>query len=163
MAYTLLKSGRSPSRERYGGQEGVAMNGSPPLERSRKRIKVRSAWISFAGRIAAQIIGAIATVTLGVIVLGKHQATAAASTPTAPTVLIATPVRTHGETVIVMMPVGKDGVDQALARNVAESFEKTKAAAPRPDAPPQRPTGPPSPLSADPSADTRASLEFPRE
>lgn len=139
------------------------MNENPPLERSRKRSKVRSAWISFAGRIAAQIIGAIATVTLGVIVLGKHQATAAASTATAPTVLVATPVRTHGETVIVMMPVGKDGVDQALARNVAESFEKTKAAAPRPDAQPQRPTDQPSPLSADPSADTRASLEFPRE
>jgi hypothetical protein len=138
------------------------MNGNPPLERSRKRNKVRSAWISFAGRIAAQIIGAIATVTLGVFVLGKHQATAAAATATAPTVLIATPVRTHGETVIVMMPVGKDGVDQALARNVAESFEKTKAA-PRPDAPPQTPTDPPFPLSADRSADTRASLEFPRE
>ena len=139
------------------------MNGNPPLERSQKRNKVRSAWISFAGRIAAQIIGAIATVTLGVIVLGRHQATAVASTPTAPTVLMATPVRTHGETVIVMMPVGKDGVDQALARSVAESFEKTKADAQRPDAQPQRPIDQLSPLSTDRSADTRVSLEFPRE
>ena len=140
------------------------MNGNPPLERSRKRNKVRSAWISFAGRIAAQIIGAIATVTLGVIVLGKHQATAAASTPTAPTVLIATPVRTHGETVIVMLPPGKDGLaDQVLARNVAESFEKTKAAAPLQDARLQTPTGQPAPLSAGPSADSHASLESPRE
>ncbi len=139
------------------------MDASLNLEGSRKRDKIRSAWISFAGRIAAQLIGAIATVTLGVVVLGGRQAPAAASTATAPTVLIATPVRTHGETVIVMMPVGKDGVDQALARNVAESYEKTKAAARRPDAQPQTPTDPPSPLSADPSADTRASLEFPRE
>ena len=100
-------------------------------DRVRKRAKVRSAWISFAGRIAAQLIGAIATVTLGVIVLGRG---AAASPPAEsvekakPTVLIATPIRTHGETVIVMMPLGKDGqVDTAMAAEVAESYEKTKA------------------------------------
>ena len=131
---------------------------------SRKRNKVRSAWISFAGRIVAQIIGAIATVTLGVVVLGKHVPAAAATVAPTPTVLIATPVRTHGETVIVMLPPGKDGlVDQALALNVAESFEKTKAAAPRQGAQLQTPTDRPAPLSADPSADTRASLESPRE
>jgi hypothetical protein len=44
--------------------------------------KVRSAWISFAGRIVAQMVGAIATVVLGVIVLNRygaphHQAAAA--------------------------------------------------------------------------------------
>ena len=97
----------------------------------RKRAKVRSAWISFAGRIAAQLIGAIATVTLGVIVLGKgHTASPPAETAekAKPTVLIATPIRTHGETVIVMMPLGKDGqVDAAMAAEVAESYEKTKA------------------------------------
>ena len=38
---------------------------------SKKKAKIRSAWISFAGRIAAQIIGAVATVALGVVVLGK--------------------------------------------------------------------------------------------
>jgi len=133
-----------------------------PQEKARKRAKIRSAWISFAGRIASQIVGAIATVTLGVVVLGKHMP-AAAAPGDKPTVLIATPVRTHGETVIVMVPLGKDGVDQAFARRVAESFEKTKAAAPRQDARLQTPTGPLAPLSADPSADSRASLESPRE
>jgi hypothetical protein len=134
-----------------------------PPEKPKKRDKIRSAWISFAGRIAAQLIGAIATVTLGVIVLGRH-APAAAAPANEPTVLIATPIRTHEETVIVMLPVGKDGqVDHALARNIAESFEKTKANAQHPDAPPQTPTGPPAPLSAGPSADTHASLESPRE
>lgn len=132
-------------------------------ERSRKRDKIRSAWISFAGRIAAQIIGAIATVTLGVIVLGKHAPAPATHVAAEPTVLIATPVRTNGETVIVMVPVGKDGVDQAFARRVAESFEKTKAAASRQDARLQTPTGPPAPLSADLSADSHGSPEFPRE
>jgi energy-converting hydrogenase Eha subunit A len=132
-------------------------------ERKRKRDKIRSAWISFAGRIAAQIIGAIATVTLGVVVLGKHAPATVKAAVEAPTVLIATPVRTHGETVIVMVPLGKDGVDQAFARRVAESFEKTKAAAPRQDARLQTPTGPLAPLSADPLADSRASLESQRE
>ena len=37
-----------------------------------KRDKVRSAWISFAGRIVAQIVGAIATVALGVMVLHRY-------------------------------------------------------------------------------------------
>jgi hypothetical protein len=132
-------------------------------EHSRKRDKIRSAWISFAGRIAAQIIGAIATVTLGVIVLGKHAPAPAKPAAEAPTVLIATPVRTHGETVIVMVPVGKDGVDESFARRVAESFEKTKAAAPRQDARLQTPTGPPAQLSAGPLADSHATLESPRE
>ena len=109
----------------------------PPTEtlvtaaRIRKRSKVRSVWISFAGRIAAQIIGAIATVTLGVMVLGKGQQPAkpADHTPAAkPSVLIATPIRTHGETVIVMLPMGKDGqVDTTMASAIAESYEKTKA------------------------------------
>ena len=38
----------------------------------KKRDKVRSAWISFAGRIAAQLVGAIATVALGVMVLHRY-------------------------------------------------------------------------------------------
>jgi hypothetical protein len=37
-----------------------------------KRDKVRSAWIAFAGRIVAQIVGAIATVALGVMVLHRY-------------------------------------------------------------------------------------------
>lgn len=131
-----------------------------------KRSKIRAAWISFAGRIAAQLIGAIATVTLGVIVLGKAQAAAAApelSVPTGPTVLIATPIRTQGETVIVMLPVGKDGhVDTALAARVAESYEKTKATA-LASARPRTPTDRPAPQSADPSAGSRETPEPPRE
>jgi hypothetical protein len=47
-----------------------------------KKDKVRSAWISFAGRIVAQIVGAIATVALGVMVL--HRYTAGDARPPAP-------------------------------------------------------------------------------
>ena len=135
-----------------------------------KRQKVRSAWISFAGRIAAQLIGAIATVTLGVIVLGGRQAPPSAPPPAvaapASTVLVATPIRTHGETVIVVLPLGQDGqVNRALATEVANSVLSTKMApvAARQDVQRRTPTDPPAPLSADPSADSRASLATPHE
>jgi hypothetical protein len=136
-------------------------------DRVRKREKVRSAWISFAGRITAQLIGAIATVTLGVIVLGKGQPLAKAAEAVhdaPPTVLVATPVRTHGETVIVMLPLGKDGrIDDAIAAKVAESYEKTKTVLPRANALRQTPIDPPSLRSADLSGDTRESPGSPRE
>ena len=149
------------------------MDAGLKLEGARKRAKFRSVWISFAGRIAAQLIGAIATVTLGVAVLGKGHSPAPSAEQAAavkPTVLIATPVRTHGETVIVMLPVGKNGqVDEVMAREVAESFEKTKTfettktTVRRADARRQTPTDPPAPQSGDLSADTRVTLESPHE
>lgn len=123
------------------------MEAVTPLGKTGKRSKVRSAWISFAGRIVAQIIGAIATVSLGAIVLGGRYPPVQAAVAPAPTVLIPTPVRTHGETVIVLMPAGKDGqVDRQLASLLAETYEKSKAAAPAlADARPRTPTDPPSP------------------
>jgi TolB-like protein len=39
---------------------------------AKRRAKVRSAWISFAGRIVAQILGAAATVGFALIVLGRN-------------------------------------------------------------------------------------------
>ena len=42
---------------------------------------MRSAWISFGGRIVAQVIGAMASVALGLMVLGKYQDRAAAAAP----------------------------------------------------------------------------------
>src|SRR6478736_1813154 len=123
-------------------------------ERLRKREKVRSAWISFAGRIAAQIIGAVATVTLGVVVLGKGQpvANAAESVHEAKTtVLLARPVRTDGEAVIVMMPLGQEGkVDDKLATDVAQSYELTRAGPVRVSARRQKPRRPNALLSGDP-------------
>src|SRR5688572_20469566 len=41
-------------------------------KKKRKKDKIRSAWISFAGRIVAQMVGAIATVALGVMVLHRY-------------------------------------------------------------------------------------------
>ena len=51
-------------------------------KKKKKQDKVRSAWISFAGRIVAQMVGAIATVALGVMVL--HRYTSGDTRPPAP-------------------------------------------------------------------------------
>ena len=139
------------------------MEAVTPPAKTRKRSKVRSAWISFAGRIVAQIIGAIATVSLGAIVLGGRYAPVQAAIAPAPTVLIPTPVRTHDETVIVLMPAAQDGsVDQAAAATIAETFENSKAIA-RADARRQTPIGQLSPQSGDPSVDMREIPASPRE
>ena len=41
----------------------------------KKKAKVRSAWISFGGRIVAQIVGAMASVILGVMVVTNYKLT----------------------------------------------------------------------------------------
>ena len=146
------------------------MEQQSPSEPRRKRNKVRGVWISFTGRIIAQLIGAIATVTLGIVVLGNHED----AHPTAsPTVLVATQVRTNGETVIVLMPPGKDGqADHQAAELVARAaltgtppVTTATEVGPvqRQDAPPQTPTYPPAPQSGDLSGDSRATPASPRE
>ena len=41
-----------------------------PLKRKNK--KLRSAWISFVGRIVAQLVGAVASITLGLLLLARY-------------------------------------------------------------------------------------------
>jgi heme A synthase len=43
-----------------------------PAEKAKKKAKVRNVWISFAGRIVAQIVGAVASVVLGIMVLQRY-------------------------------------------------------------------------------------------
>ena len=43
-------------------------------KKKKKKDKVRSAWISFAGRIVAQIVGAAATIVLGIYLVTNHRA-----------------------------------------------------------------------------------------
>ena len=54
--------------------------GTGDLKEKKKRDKVRSAWISFAGRIVAQVVGAAVTVALTLFVVQRSQQ----STPTEP-------------------------------------------------------------------------------
>jgi TolB-like protein len=55
---------------------------------ARRKAKVRSAWISFAGRIVAQIVGAAATVAFALVVLDRepaaHGVAAASAMPRTP-------------------------------------------------------------------------------
>jgi hypothetical protein len=53
----------------------AAAEQSVEKKKKKKKDKVRSAWISFAGRIVAQMVGAIATVALGVMVLHRYTST----------------------------------------------------------------------------------------
>jgi hypothetical protein len=99
---------------------------------ARKREKVRSAWISFAGRIAAQLIGAAATVGLGVVVFGTHRAAsdtppapAAVHEASAPSVLIAKPVWTKEGTVLVFVPL--DRYEEVTDQMVADVASKISA------------------------------------
>jgi TolB-like protein len=82
------------------GQAGPPAPGSPEARARKKKDKIRSAWISFAGRIVAQIVGALATVTLTLLVVqhvkqappagvqansGTNGVTVAAAGPSTPT------------------------------------------------------------------------------
>ena len=60
-----------------------------PAEGTKKKNKVRSAWIAFAGRIVAQVIGAVATVVLGVAIVNSHLEKAAAPAAAMPAVATA--------------------------------------------------------------------------
>ena len=104
---------------------------------ARKRGKVRSAWISFAGRIVAQLIGAAATVGLGVVVFGTHRAAsdsapaaAAVQGSIAPSVLIAKPVRTKEGTVLVFVPLDRyQEVTDQMVEDAASATQPERWAA----------------------------------
>jgi TolB-like protein len=57
--------------------EGQPLAGAATLsgdkKRKRKKDKLRSAWISFVGRIIAQIMGAVATISLGLLVVHHYK------------------------------------------------------------------------------------------
>lgn len=57
-----------------GTQDGTTRSpeDAAALHARKKRDKVRAAWISFTGRILAQLIGAVATVVLGVYVVRTY-------------------------------------------------------------------------------------------
>jgi hypothetical protein len=63
-----------------------------------------------------------------------------------------------------MLPLGKDGqIDPAMADEMAETYEKTKAPAAIAHARRRTPTDQPALQSDDLLADTRVTLESPRE
>ena len=93
------------------------------------RKKVRSAWISFVGRIVAQVIGAAATVVLGLLI--AHQINRPAADRAAPA--IEAPVRTSSDAIwLAVLPLDNfsgdpaqehfaDGMTEALIAGLARS------------------------------------------
>src|SRR6185436_14047913 len=50
-----------------------AARASDEKKRKKKHDKLRSAWISFIGRILAQVVGAAASIAFGILLLNKAQ------------------------------------------------------------------------------------------
>jgi len=91
-----------PSEVESAGGVGTA-SASPPVtpeleaQREKKRNKVRSAWISFVGRIVAQFVGASASILLGMALLQRYNAAQAKPDGTPPAV---TTVAQHPQPVV---------------------------------------------------------------
>ena len=104
---------------------------NPPKSKAKKN-KVRSAWISFVGRIVAQVIGATASVVLGVMVLDRYNSREAAPPAGPATEHLARPrpARPSGELAIAVLPLQNysgdasqayfaDGITEALITDLA--------------------------------------------
>lgn len=109
-----------------------SLPGQDDKKRKKKADKQRGAWISFAGRIVAQIVSAVASVMLGVFVLQKSQAPAPAADAARPAAARATPVsaRRPGEATLAVLPLGNlsgrpdqeyfvEGMAEALTASLA--------------------------------------------
>ena len=76
------------TQETAGSDPAALKSDAAALKKKKKKDRLRSAWISFTGRIIAQFVGAVATVTLGVLVIHHAQAgryeTASAVPPAEP-------------------------------------------------------------------------------
>ena len=108
----------------------------PAKKKKKKADKVRSAWISFIGRILAQIIGAAASVVFGLFLLQRYQSTghesnAAPAAPAAANPAAARARRSPGETAIAVLPLANfsgdakqeyfvDGLTDALTASLAQ-------------------------------------------
>ena len=106
-----------------------------PDKKKKKKSKVRSAWISFIGRILAQLCGAIATVVLGLqLVRGyfpDQPPGDAAGLPAVTAEPVVTPQRHGGAKVLAVLPVTNysgaaqhdafsDGLTEALIAELAQ-------------------------------------------
>jgi TolB-like protein len=108
----------------------------PAKKKKKKADKVRSAWISFTGRILAQVIGAAASVVFGLFLLQRYQSAGEESkpAPAAPAAASPAAVRTRrspGETAIAVLPLANfsgdarqeyfvDGLTDALTTSLAQ-------------------------------------------
>lgn len=111
--------------------------GLPPpegLPRKKKKDRVRSAWISFIGRIVAQVVGAIASIVLAVMFIqrssDREPPPAAGETPPAATTAPARSAPADGRITIAVLPLSNysasgedyfaDGMTEALIADLAQ-------------------------------------------
>jgi TolB-like protein len=115
--------------------EGTEESAERNAERKKKRKdKIRSAWISFVGRIVAQFVGATASILLGLMFLQKYQAIATKSgssgnvKPAASAEAPLAPVkerRLDGHVSIAVLPFenfSPDPKQEALANGMTEAL-----------------------------------------
>ena len=117
-----------PAAETAGDQ-------ASPDKKKKKKAKVRSAWISFVGRILAQMFGAVATVVLGLQLVRGYfppQPAVDATSPAAhETVPATSPQRPAGLKVVTVLPVANysgdrqhdafsDGLTEALIAELVQ-------------------------------------------
>ena len=99
----------------------------------KKKSKVRSAWISFIGRIVAQLFGAIATVTLGFQVVQSYlppsPSSSSAAVAGADRASALAPVRPDGVVTLAVLPlanysgdVGRDAFSNGLTEALIAEF-----------------------------------------
>ena len=107
-------------------REGAA---APEVIKKKKKDKVRSAWISFVGRILAQLVGAAATVALGVVVLHQYSnpgaRMAAAVTAPAHEKIAASPRRAAPGISVAVLPFENfsgDPLQDSLADSMTENL-----------------------------------------
>jgi len=105
-------------------------------KKKKKAAKVRSAWISFIGRILAQVIGAAASVVFGIFILQRyqssgHEAKNASAAPAAAHPAAVRERRSPGETAVAVLPLANfsgdakqeyfaDGLTEALTASLAQ-------------------------------------------
>lgn len=111
-------------------QENVGEHGDQ--DKKKKKAKVRSAWISFIGRIVAQLFGAVATVMLGLQVVQNYlpPPQSAVDPAAAEAMPVVTPARRDGMKTLAVLPVANysgdsrhdafsDGLTEALIAELA--------------------------------------------
>ena len=96
-------------------------------EKKKKKSKVRSAWISFIGRIVAQLFGAVATVMLGVQVVQRYLPAESAVDLAAveQAMPVVRPARPEGLKALAVLPVANysgDPAQEAFSDGLTEAL-----------------------------------------
>jgi hypothetical protein len=118
--------------DRQNAPLALAESGSIPARTKKKkhrRSRVRSAWISFVGRILAQFVGSAASILLALILVGNHQP---AAVPNAAATATAAPGGSKQAPVVVVLSLdslsGNASGDVSAAINAALRRDTPSAA-----------------------------------